>query len=61
MWYQYLKACSIHEIPVGKRPSSPLTAKLTALLFTPRSNLQKFVYNFSISNASRNLAVPSVF
>ena len=47
-WYQYLKACIMHEKLTGKRPSSPLTARLTALLFTPSINLQNLTCTFSI-------------
>ena len=47
----------MHEKLTGKRPSSPLTARLTALLFTPSINLQNLTCTFSI--LSKYFANPS--
>ena len=46
-WYQYLKACIMHEKRIGKRHSSPLTIRLTTVLFTPNMNVQNLTFSIA--------------
>ena len=52
------ESCIMHENVIGKRPSSPLTARLTARLLTPSMILQNFTCTFSIAILSKYFANP---